>query len=292
MRLSGKIALLLLPLATAALLLELRLRTLGNSYTQKKQALEHLAPSTEILLLGDSQMEQGIQAALLPHAFNMAHPSQPLCDDSLLAAYYLPRLPKLRLVLVSLGMHRLYEGKSVAGTRQHIYDALYNPESYNPLALARRHLRILQLSPRESLLHVWNNPAPLPEADHGSRLNPDCLLPRLERARLRQRELLGYEEPRELAPNLARLKALQSMCTARGMRFYVLLPPVSTPFRTLQKAVLHQQRTLLQQTQIPYQDYTAALPDSLFADCDHPCAAGAARYTRLVGRGIPAQARP
>lgn len=284
--------LLLLPLAAAALLLELRLRTLGNSYTQKKQALEHLAPTTEILLLGDSQMEQGIQAALLPHAFNMAHPSQPLCDDSLLAAYYLPRLPKLRLVLVSLGMHRLYEGESVAGTRQHVYDALYGPASYHPLALARKHLRILQLSPRESLLHVWNNPAPLDTADRGSRLNPDCHLPTPELARLRQRELRTYEEPRELAPNITRLKALQSLCAARDIDFRVLLPPASAPFRTLQKDVLNRQRHLLQHAGIPFQDYTAALSDSLFADCDHPCAAGAARYTRLVGQGIPALARP
>lgn len=292
MRLSGKIALLLLPLAAAALVLELRLRTLGNSYTQKKQALEHLAPSTGILLLGDSQMERGIRAAMLPRAFNLAYSSQPIYDDSLLAAYYMPRMPKLRLVLVSLGIHRLTEGIAVAGTRQHVYDALYVSPGFDPLRLVRKHLRILQLSPRESLLHVWNNPSPLDTADRGTYLNPDCSSPTPEMALLRQRDLRSVEEPRALGPNLARLKDLQQRCADRGIRFCILLPPVSAAFRTLNQAVSDSQRALLSQHRIPYLDYTAALPDSLFADSDHLCAAGATRYTLLVAEDIPVQARP
>ncbi len=284
MRWMFKLALLLLPWLAGAAWLEDWLRRHPNSYLQKDVQLRAQAQHVKTLVLGDSQAEQGIWAPGLGPAYVLAHPSQPLVVDSLLLAHYAPRLPHLRRVLVVLGVHRLQEDATAAGSRIRIYDALYGPPTYNPVAWLRRRLQILQLSPREAVQFARAPYVPLPDSAGGSRLQPACQAPTPATGQARRQELATYARPAEVGSNLRRLLALQAYCRSRKLEFLLVLPPASPAYRRLAAPGFATQQRLLDSAGLPYADFRQALPATDFADADHPCDAGAHRFTQALAR--------
>lgn len=284
MRWMWKLSLLLLPWLAGAAWLEVWLRRHPNSYIQKHAQVCAQAQQVQTLVLGDSQAEQGIWAPRLGPAYVMAHPSQPLVVDSLLLAHYAPQLPHLRRVLLVLGVHRLQEDASAAGSRTRLYDALYGPPTYNPATTLRRRLQTLQLAPREAVQFALAPYAPLPDSAHGSRLQPACQTPTLAQAQARHQELAAYARPAEVGPNLRRLLAMQAYCTRHRLEFLLLLPPASPPYRQAAAPAFTTQQRLLDSTGLPYADFRTALPATQFADPDHLCADGARRFTQQLVR--------
>ena len=283
-QLLGKVVMLLLPLLAGALWLELWLRGHPSSYVQKDAQLRAAAPTLRLLVLGDSQAEQGLWAPALGKAYVMAHPSQPLHMDSLLLAHYGPALPALRQVVVVLGVHRLQEDASAAGSRARIYDALYGPPSYNPATWLRRRLHILQLAPREAVQFALAPYQPLPATARGSRLQPMCQVPGLPLARARRQGLAAYARPAVARANLGRLLAMQAWCRARGVDFLLVLPPASPAYRQVAAPDFAAQQRLLDSAGLPYLAFTPLLPATAFADADHPCAAGARAFSEALAR--------
>jgi hypothetical protein len=102
-------------------------------------------------------------------------------------------------------------------------------------------------------------------------------------AALRQRELWAYDNAQEVEPNLRRLQHIQRRCQAQGIAFMLYLPPISSSYHQLQAKRYQALQAMLNKHRLPYTDYSTLLPDSLFADADHPCAKGAVVLTKHVG---------
>jgi hypothetical protein len=235
----------------------------------------------ERLLLGDSRMEQGVEAALLRNTYNMAHPSQILAYDSLLLAYYQAHLPRLKQVVVALTPFRMREGLKASGTRTQLYKGLYIPPK-NPADWVRAQFYCLQFSPREAWkLALSDFAAPNPNKK-GSRPNQECTLPTPELAEARLLELEAYAEPLTEAPNWRRLAGMQAFCKKHGLDLRIILPPTSSAMRAL---TTQQNKELLDKCRamkLTNADFSEAVPDSFFFDPDHVCAKGALVFTHAL----------
>ena len=87
--------------------LELIAESIPNSYTYKRDYMEHHGAQIQTLILGSSNAYDGLNPSVLPCAFNMANSSQTLEDDYRLLAKYINSMDSLRTVIVGLGFHSL-----------------------------------------------------------------------------------------------------------------------------------------------------------------------------------------
>ncbi len=100
-----KLFIFLLPLVIAFGFIEYKLRTkhFVSSYAAKKYYLEKQLDNVETLVVGSSQMFNGIDVGYFNNnAFNIANVSQTLYYDKRLTLQYLPKLPKLKTVIVGV----------------------------------------------------------------------------------------------------------------------------------------------------------------------------------------------
>jgi hypothetical protein len=96
-----KLLLFILPIASVLFYLEYKLAALPNSYNTKRHYLEQKSDSIEVIILGASGALYGINPSYLSHeAYNLADVSQDMYFDSALITNYLPKLPKLKLVII------------------------------------------------------------------------------------------------------------------------------------------------------------------------------------------------
>jgi len=101
----SKIILFLLPLILVALFFEYQLknRPFVSSYATKKYFFEKQLDSVEILILGSSQTFNGVNPSCFTNkTFNLANVSQTIYYDKRLTLQYLPKLTKLKTVVVSI----------------------------------------------------------------------------------------------------------------------------------------------------------------------------------------------
>lgn len=117
-----KILLYFLPIALLAIGLEIYVESIPNSYTYKRQYMEQHATSLQTLILGSSYAYDGIDAALLPHAFNLANSSQCFEDDYRLLAKYLPQMDSLKTVILPLSYSSL---QMVSSSNRRGYYTIY-----------------------------------------------------------------------------------------------------------------------------------------------------------------------
>jgi hypothetical protein len=107
--LAVRLLLFSLPLLAAWTMLELRAKSIPNSYSFKRQKLEALANDVDTLVMGSSTAYYGIVPSRLSgHAFNLANNLQTLHYDCELLEQSLPKLPKLRRVLLVIEYSSLY----------------------------------------------------------------------------------------------------------------------------------------------------------------------------------------
>lgn len=117
-----KISLYLLPIALLAVGLELYVESIPNSYTYKRQYMEQHAAQVQTLVLGSSYAYDGIDAAQLPNAFNLANSSQCFEDDYHLLAKYLPAMDSLKTVILPLSYSSL---QMVSSSNRRGYYTIY-----------------------------------------------------------------------------------------------------------------------------------------------------------------------
>lgn len=101
------IALFVLPLLIVALVIEFVGESIPNSYTYKRDFIEHKCPQIRTLILGSSNAYDGLNPSVLPKTFNLANSSQTLEDDYRLLAKYIDSMDSLQTVIVGLGYHSL-----------------------------------------------------------------------------------------------------------------------------------------------------------------------------------------
>lgn len=117
-----KISLYLLPIALLAIGLEFYVESIPNSYTYKRQYMEQHAAQIQTLVLGSSYAYDGIDAELLPAAFNLANSSQCFEDDYHLLANYLPVMDSLQTVILPLSYSSL---QMVSSSNRRGYYTIY-----------------------------------------------------------------------------------------------------------------------------------------------------------------------
>ena len=117
-----KISLYLLPIALLAIGLEFYVESIPNSYTYKRQYMERHASSIQTLILGSSYAYDGIDASVLPAAFNLANSSQCFEDDYRLLAKYLPQMDSLQRVVLPLSYSSL---QMVSSSNRRGYYTIY-----------------------------------------------------------------------------------------------------------------------------------------------------------------------
>lgn len=108
---------------------EYGLSTIPNSYNKKKKALESQLDSIEVLVLGSSHTTYSIDPDYFtPKAFNLANVNQSLYYDKELTLRYLPRMPKLKQVIIPISYFSLYY--RVADTKEewraYFYDKVWH----------------------------------------------------------------------------------------------------------------------------------------------------------------------
>ncbi len=103
------ITLFLVPLIAAWLLLENRLQTIPNSYNQKIKHLEPQLDKVEVVNLGSSHALNGINPEYYSHSgFNMANITQTIYYDRVLMDIYIPKMPKLKMVIIPISYFTLH----------------------------------------------------------------------------------------------------------------------------------------------------------------------------------------
>ena len=117
-----KISLYFLPIALLAIGLEIYVESIPNSYTYKRQYMERHAAQIQTLVLGSSYAYNGIDAAQLPNAFNLANSSQCFEDDYRLLAKYLPMMASLQTVILPLSYSSL---QMVSSSNRRGYYTIY-----------------------------------------------------------------------------------------------------------------------------------------------------------------------
>ena len=117
-----KILLYFVPIALLAIGLEIHVESIPNSYTYKRQYMEQHAAQIQTLVLGSSYAYDGIDAELLPSAFNLANSSQCFEDDYRLLAKYLPMMDSLQTLILPLSYSSL---QMVSSSNRRGYYTIY-----------------------------------------------------------------------------------------------------------------------------------------------------------------------
>lgn len=117
-----KILLYALPIILMAVAMELLVEQIPNSYTYKRQYMEQHASSLHTLILGSSYAYDGIDAELLPNAFNLANSSQCFEDDYRLLQRYIVDMDSLQTVILPLSYSSL---QMVSSSNRRGYYTIY-----------------------------------------------------------------------------------------------------------------------------------------------------------------------
>jgi len=106
-RFLNKLVWFLLPLLGLAIGLEWIAESIPNSYTYKRTYIEQHGREIKTLILGSSYAYDGINAALIPQAFNLANSSQTIDVDYRLLDRYIPKMDSLKRVILPISYSTL-----------------------------------------------------------------------------------------------------------------------------------------------------------------------------------------
>ena len=118
----NKIVRYTLPIILLAVAMELLVEQIPNSYTYKRSYVEQHASSLRTLILGSSIAYDGIDASVLPHAFNLANSSQCFEDDYRLLTKYIPQMDSLQSVILPMSYSSL---QMVSSSNRRVYYTIY-----------------------------------------------------------------------------------------------------------------------------------------------------------------------
>jgi hypothetical protein len=152
-----KIFLFLIPILLIFIGLEYSLRTIKSGFEKKRNDLISLSDSIEILILGNSHENNGINPLYFKKpAYNLAYGSQTILYEKQLILKYIGILKKLKLVIISLDYPSLYWGFSEKRDffYYHYYDINIRNKSYLKEYISYFYY---VYSPRTALRLLYNN---------------------------------------------------------------------------------------------------------------------------------------
>jgi hypothetical protein len=211
-RLGRRLTVFCLPFVLGWVALEWWAEGVPNYYSLKRERLELLTNEVDTLLLGSSSVDHGVLPQMLSgSAFNLAFSSESLYETDCLATRVVPKLPKLKRVIININYQSLFfrMQESDRAARQYCYRQEWGipPELARDRLDLRMWSRLALRTPRFYL-------SMLSEAIQGWIFNGKfaCEPPEIDEMDNRGwggRSFLGIEHPP--APELGRLVAKQAL---------------------------------------------------------------------------------
>lgn len=297
---------MLLPFALLGGWVELRLRRLPTSYSQKRAGFAAAAPRLRALVLGASEAFQGVDASALGQAsYSLANVGQSLYYDRQMLAWALPQAPQLEQVALGLSYQSLgyrlpgspeawrsiayyrefgiapEEGWRAFDLRYFSATLFYEPWPALRWAFSGKGLETPALSP------FGQDPLDCPAEDIA-----DVKINALTASRrAATHEALTHLE--FIDANLGQLQALKELAQSRGIRLSFFLPPVTASYAQAVDAgrralMLQRLRAFAAAQGLPLHDYfqDPRFDDGDFFDVDHLCRRGSEKFSRLLAADL------
>ena len=297
----AKLCLFALPLAAIGLALEAGMRRHPDTNQRKRMAWEAAADSARVLILGSSHAQFGLRPDVLPvPAFNLAGFSQTFRYDSALLAGSIERMPRLRVVILTISYFSFQEelGPGVEPWRCWSYrDAWGIPapselSGYDPA----RWSRVARLGNWRSAMRALKGFAPPPDLvpigvdGWGEALDPHPHRPQDSAwARERIQAWQASMDSSRRALQVRRLGHILSMTRRTGAKAVVVATPILEPLRRVESPRIASENrrfadSLAKAHEAVFLDFEADPSFGIadFVDMDHLGPAAAGRLTRMV----------
>lgn len=288
-----------LPMILILAFFEIGLLSVKNSYNMKRMWLEKGLSGYQVLILGTSVPLHDIDPAFLDlRAFNLANGSQSLFYDRQFLLRYVPRMPALRLVVISIDYFSLeYDlSRSSEYWRCFFYERFWgfplesNRDAWDikRFSLARLYGHKDALSYARKLFHVNTNPTLrengfMPE-EQAKNMN-DLFAEAANRTGL----LWSLMDPKRIAVNAGYLKDMVAVLRASGVvPVFVSLPVSAGYFNALDRYEYSRMQEIMKSlsagTRVPYFNYMTdpRFYPSDYYDADHLIEPGARKFTRIL----------
>lgn len=295
-----RLALFLLPLFVLFFFIEFRMRGIENGYAAKRDRLEKSLDSIELLILGNSHTEQGIDPAFFSlKAFNAASSSQSYFYDRAITLRYLERLTRLKAVIIPVDYFSLsYSLHDVAQWLDYGYKNFWDIRSpdisswdsrnysftmlYTPAGSVKYLLKGKNFSMAKGLRTDGYTPVIEQSAVLSGRIND---ITGKERADFHTR-MMRVDRFNECVEQLTELTRTLA---GKGVKVYLIESPV---FKTYSKfcdtAVLNRNRIIASEIAKKYKGgFKSYFSDprfilSDFSDNDHLNRSGAEKFSRML----------
>jgi hypothetical protein len=298
-----KLVYLIIPLVLFFFYLEYNLGKIPNSYSFKRESLEKRLDSTEVLVLGSSQVTYGINPDYFKlRGFNLSNKSQSLYYDTRLTLKYVDKMPNLKYVMINISYFsfgfQLADG--IEKWRDYYYSQFWGinfPEldKYD----LKRYSKIFLYTPQVAFSF-------LKQGFHvnlvGDYMKNGCL--KIDTVNNNQNisDRLGcqrvlfhdkyYKESR-FKENQKDLELLVSELTKRNITPIIVTPPVlSTYYKFVNKEKLKRNHDVINAICLKYQcNYFDYFTDSRFEqrdfhDNDHMNFVGAEKFSKIINEEI------
>ena len=304
LRFAGRCVLFALPLAILGAWVEVGLRSVDNSYRAKRQQLETVESTLEVIVTGSSGAFDGVDPGSFGvPAYNLGNGSQTLHYDLQIVSRYLDRMPRLRLVVLALGYPALaLELRNTREAwRQHFYSVFWNvpieePGAhlvtiqkysyialYTPMTSAKAAMTGFRMSPRGPFRdNGWNPPVASSATEHAEGLSSSWTRLRVE----------GHKDgmrPESQRRNTEAVRVVAERLRAKGAWLAVVWLPVSSEYtRWFGEEALASQRAAWEKLatlpNVRFFDYGSDPrfgPDD-FANADHLGPEGARKFSEIL----------
>jgi hypothetical protein len=290
-----KLALFLAPILLALGLVEYELARVPTGYEAKRRYMEQNIGEARVLVTGSSHAYYAVHPRLFGvPAFNTAYVSQDVYYDTRIVLKYLPRAPRLKLVIVSVSYFS-FEGRmedSASSWRSPFYQRHWGIGPASPGFRLKDYSRVAQYGAERTRGLLWerfrNRSAEHIDPDDGHavlRPNPADLT----RGKVAVRRHHTVMKVENIERNVRHLGEMFDALRARGVAAVLMTPPVSRSYyehmkpdtyRRMQDATLD----LCRRYGLEYRNYIADArftPED-FADSDHLNARGAEKFSLIL----------
>jgi hypothetical protein len=306
-----------LPLLLAWVGLECWTQQVPDSYSIKLRDLEAHAGEIDTLILGSSVADYGIAPQYLPgSAYNLANMAESLYYDDRLGTEVLPRLPKLRRVIIALNELSLFYDMRDEKLREYEYYQRWHippPRWSDRLdlrmwsAVALRSPSVAVQSLRQALVRLsrgkgFTPPPPWPTvASDGWSPRADTDPARLEPAvvdhkLLREQQSMHRSDE---AGNLESLSHLLGLLRSHHIEVVLVVPPVWPQYaahmnKELWDRAQRDLRELADKYDVRYFSFLVApqLGPADFLDADHLSRQGAIHFTQMLTAAMQRSSLP
>jgi len=269
---------------------EVNLARMPNRYKTNVHLLSESMADCEVLILGSSHPKCAIDPSCLKQkAVNMAEGWQALYADAEIVAYYLPRLPKLKIVVLSVSYHSLEE-LALEYTNVPYRRIAYHKYYHLPTKTWADNFDVRNFS----MIAWYGVPVCLGYLRKGFTEEPFKSQPKEvafndESGKLRVDEFHGQMDPTNIAPNRVTLLQTIVLCQKAKVIPVLVTVPVYRTFRAHMDRAKYERMQdvihgLCDETGVRYFNYLddARFDIDDFGNIDHLNWRGAEKFSRIL----------